>query len=78
VRLEVDRLRIEPLMPEAWDTFEVHYRHRDAVHHIHVRRVGAGRQVTRVVFDGAEQAELTIPLRVGAGEHEVEVEVGGG
>ena len=25
---------------------------------------------------GVEQAELTIPLRVGAGEHRVEVEVG--
>jgi cellobiose phosphorylase len=75
--LEVDRLRVEPLLPAQWDGFEVHYRHRDTVNHVKVRRVGAGggrTKVVRVTFDGVEQAEKTIPLREG-GEHHVEVEV---
>jgi cellobiose phosphorylase len=77
LKLEVDRLRVEPLLPEKWDGFEVHYRHRDTVNHVKVRRVGAGggrTKVVRVTFDGVEQAEKTIPLREG-GEHHVEVEV---
>jgi cellobiose phosphorylase len=83
LKLEVDRLRVEPLLPAAWDGFEVHYRHRDTVTHVKVRRVGGGaggagdggrQTVTRVTFDGVEQPEKTIPLREG-GEHHVEVEV---
>jgi len=35
LRLEVDRLRIEPLLPAAWTGFDVHYRYRETVFHIH-------------------------------------------
>ena len=76
LRLEVDRLRVEPLMPPGWDQFDVHYRYRNTVHHIHIRRVGGGRAVTRVVCDGVEQAERTVRLRDDRAEHHVEVEVG--
>ena len=59
LRLEVDRLRVEPLMPPSWDAFDVHYRHRNTVHHIHVRNLGGGgRHVSRVVCDGVEQLSL--------------------
>ena len=79
LRLEVDRLRVEPLMPAAWPWFEVHYRHHNTVHHIHVRNLGGGgRHVRRVIADGVEQADRTIPLQSDGGEHHAEVEVGGG
>ncbi len=78
IRLEVDRLRIEPRVPADWDGFHVHYRHRDTVHHIHVQnRGGGGGTVVRVVCDGVEQADRTIPLRDDRTEHWAVVEVGG-
>jgi cellobiose phosphorylase len=76
LRLEVDRLRMAPLFPEHWPSFDVHYRYRETFHHIHVRNLGPGRTVTRVLFDGVEQADRTIPLRDDRRDHQVEVEVG--
>ncbi len=77
VRLEVDHLRIEPLLPAGWGSFDVHYRYRTTVHHIHVRGPAAGgKGVTRVVCDGVQQPDRTIPLRDDGGEHRAEVWVG--
>jgi cellobiose phosphorylase len=77
LRREVDRLRVAPLMPAAWEAFDIHYRHRNTVHHIHVRNLGGGgRHVRRVVCDGVEQAAGTIPLHDDGVEHHAEVEVG--
>jgi len=77
LRLEVDRLRVEPVLLPSWEGFDVHYRHRNTVHHIHVRNLGGGgRHVRRVVCDGVEQAERTIPLRDDGIEHHCEVEIG--
>jgi len=77
LHLEVDRLRVAPLVPAAWPGFAVHYRHRQTIHHIQVRNLGGGRAVTRVVCDGVEQADKMIPLNVAGGHHRVEVDVGG-
>ena len=78
VRLEVDRLRIEPLIPEAWPSFDVHYRFGRAVYHVHIRNLppGGTRNVVRVSCDGVEQPEKTIPLRDDGQEHQAEVDVG--
>ncbi|MGB7157801.1 MAG: glucoamylase family protein [Tepidisphaeraceae bacterium] len=82
LRLEVDRLRIEPVFPREWESFEIHYRYRETFHHIHVRNLGGtgtgGRGgVLRVILDGIEQPDKTIPLRDDRRDHQVEVEVGG-
>jgi cellobiose phosphorylase len=77
LRLEVNRLRIEPLFPEGWESFTVHYRYRETFHHIHVRNLGGDKRVTRVRVDGMEQSEMTVPLSDDRREHRVEVEVGG-
>ena len=77
VRLEVDRLRIQPVFPKEWASFEVHYRYRETLHRIHVRNLGGGPRVSRVVVDGVEQADATIPLRDDRRDHLAEVEVGG-
>ena len=78
LRLDVDRLWVEPLMPRGWDSFDVHYRYRETVYHIHVRSLGgdADHSLTRVVCDGALQPEGAIPLRDDRQEHRVEVEIG--
>jgi cyclic beta-1,2-glucan synthetase len=76
IRLEVDHLRLEPLVPAGWDAFDVHYRFRETVHHIHVKNVdGTGGAVVRVVCDGVDRPDLRIPLHDDRLEHWIEVEV---
>jgi cellobiose phosphorylase len=77
LHLEVDCLRIEPVMPADWETFELHYRYRDTFHHIRVRRVGPGNVVTHVMLDGVGQANMRIPLSDDRQEHHAEVQIGG-
>ncbi|HEY1100171.1 MAG TPA: cyclic beta 1-2 glucan synthetase, partial [Myxococcota bacterium] len=76
VRLAVDRLHLTPKLRAAWPELRVHYRHHDTVHHIHVLRRGVGDTVTRVVCDGVEQADRSIPLQRDRREHHVVVELG--
>ncbi len=76
IRLVVDRLHLAPVMPADWQGFEVHYRHRETVHHVAVKRVGTGAAVTRVECDGVEQDDRTIPLHDDAREHWATVEIG--
>jgi cellobiose phosphorylase len=75
IRLEVDRLRIEPRVPGSWRSFAIHYRHRETVYHIHVTNHGG--TVSRVVCDGVEHADKLIPLRDDRSDHRVEIELGG-
>ena len=78
LHLEVDRLRVAPLIPAAWRGFDVHYRHRDTVYHIHVRNLGGGgREVRRVTCDGVLQSDASVELLDDGREHGVLVEVGG-
>jgi cyclic beta-1,2-glucan synthetase len=80
VRLEVDRLRIEPLIPRSWPGFDVHYRHHGTLYHVHVDNLGASsgsRTVTRVTCDGVDRPDKTIPLYDDGQEHQAEIEVGG-
>jgi cyclic beta-1,2-glucan synthetase len=77
IRLEVDRLRIEPRLPRDWAGFDIHYRYRETVHHIRVNNVGGGRQLLRVRCDGVDQADRRIPLSADGQEHWAEIDVGG-
>ncbi|WP_273209163.1 GH36-type glycosyl hydrolase domain-containing protein [Marinobacter subterrani] len=80
LQLEVDHLRIAPCVPAEWDSYKIHYRYRDTVYHITISRRGEASgqvsRVTRVTLDGAEQADMRIPLTNDRGEHFVEVELG--
>ncbi len=40
LQLEVDHLRIAPCIPAHWESYKIHYRYRETVYHITVRRVG--------------------------------------
>jgi cellobiose phosphorylase len=75
LRLEVDRLHINPLFPAGWDSFDIHYRYRETFYHIHVHKGGDGTRAGRVVCDGIEQPERVIPLLDDRRDHHVEVEV---
>ncbi|MGA9163370.1 MAG: glucoamylase family protein [Thiobacillus sp.] len=53
LQLEVDHLRIAPCIPAHWDAYTIHYRYRETVYHITVKRVGEQTgQVIRVTVDG--------------------------
>lgn len=81
ITLEGDRLRLAPKLPAAWPSVDIRYRHHETVHLIHVRHLGgdtAAARVTRVVSDGVEQADASMPLHNDAREHHVLVDVGDG
>lgn len=73
LRLEADRLYIEPCMPADWEGFTVHYRYRETMYHIKVSQKAAGTPVTRVTVDGASQPGEAVSLVDDRQEHLVEV-----
>mgnify|MGYP000461382858 CR=1 FL=1 len=74
LRLEVDKLRLEPRLPPSWESFKIHYRHRDTFYHITVSRAGGEVALpVQVLVDGKEQPEATIRLVDDHCEHAVEV-----
>ncbi|HEX9627229.1 MAG TPA: glycosyl hydrolase family 65 protein, partial [Acidiferrobacterales bacterium] len=74
---EVDHLRIAPCVPADWDSYKIHYRYRDTVYHITVKRIGEpSGQITRVRVDGAERPDTRIPLVDDRRERFVEVDLG--
>jgi len=76
LQLEVDHLRIAPCIPADWDSYKIHYRYRETVYHITVRRVGEpSGQVIRVTVDGVERPDARIPLIDDRREHFVEVDL---
>ncbi len=75
LHLEVDRLRVAPLFPAAWDRFEVEYRYRDTVYRIAIEKLAPGGS-SRVVCDGVPQPDLTVPLVDDRKPHVVEIYVG--
>jgi len=76
LRLEVDKLRLNPRLPQAWASLKLHYRFRSTFYHITVRRAGLGAgQAVQVTVDGREQPEAALQLVDDRQEHTVEVKV---
>ena len=74
LRLEVDKLHLSPRLPRAWDSFKLHYRHRETFYHITVKRTAAAdTSPVRVIVDGKEQPAAIIQLANDHQEHGVEV-----
>jgi len=76
LQLEVDHLRITPCIPAHWDSYKIHYRYRETVYHITVRR--SGEQLAQgigVMVDGAERPDTLIPLFDDRQDHAVEVRI---
>jgi cyclic beta-1,2-glucan synthetase len=78
LRLEGDRLRIEPCLPVDWSGFTVHYRFRETVYHISVHQTSHAAGVQRLSLDGQEQEGRAVPLVDDRQEHRVEVWVRAG
>jgi cellobiose phosphorylase len=81
LQLEVDHLRVAPCIPDHWDSYKIHYRFRETVYHINIKRVaGKSNRVSRVSLDDVviddKGAAGRIPLVDDHQEHYVEVELG--
>ncbi|MCX6672690.1 MAG: cyclic beta 1-2 glucan synthetase [Methanothrix sp.] len=73
LRLEVDRLRFAPCLPDDWKSYRLHYRYRETFYHITVMRAGAAQSVT---VDGLVQSDGSIRLVDDQREHFVEIKTG--
>jgi cyclic beta-1,2-glucan glucanotransferase len=78
LRLQGDRLRIEPCLPADWAGFAVHYRFHETVYHISVHQTPHATGARRLSLDGQEQPDLAVPLVDDQLEHQVEVWVRAG
>ena len=74
LRLKVDRLHINPCIPDDWEGFTIHYRYRETIYHIKVVQT-AGEAATRVTVDGVVQEDKWIALVDDHTDHNVEVVV---
>jgi cellobiose phosphorylase len=75
LRLEVDKLSFTPCLPSDWETFKVHYRYRETIYHITVLQTRTGNGGIRVIVDGIERDDQTIPLVDDRQEHLVDVRI---
>ena len=77
LRREGEKLLLAPCLPADWQEFKIHYRHRETVYHIAVSQTRTGDDgkdgVASVMVDGAERADMTIPLVDDRRDHAVRV-----
>jgi len=79
LKLEVDRLSFEPVLPADWKECTIHYRFRETVYHIKIHIRGPETWLVRsVLVDTKAQDDLQVHLVDDHQDHTVEVEVGGG
>jgi cyclic beta-1,2-glucan synthetase len=76
LKLDVDKLRFAPCLPvKGWETFKVHYRYRETVYHITIRKKYDAAGGMLVEVDGQIQKDNTIPLVDDRQEHKIVVTI---
>jgi cyclic beta-1,2-glucan synthetase len=75
LRLDVDKLYFEPLLPSSWNAFKVHYRFRETVYHITVLQLSNGNAEPNVTVDGIIQNQVYVPLVDDHNEHRAEIKI---
>ena len=73
LRLDVDKLRFTPCFPADWASFKIHYRYRETFYHITLEKSGELLAGQRIVVDGNELPEASVPLFDDRKNHEVQV-----
>jgi cyclic beta-1,2-glucan synthetase len=63
LHLEVDKLRLAPLMRKGWESYKIHYRYRETFYHITVRRTEDALRVSAAAAVRVE-AERVTSIRV--------------
>ncbi|HEY1765072.1 MAG TPA: glycosyl hydrolase family 65 protein, partial [Opitutaceae bacterium] len=76
VRLEGEKLILSPCLPAAWTGFRIHYRFRQTLYHITIRRLDAkAAEAPQWTLDGKPLAGPVIPLVDDRQEHEAQMSV---
>ena len=73
LRLETDKLYIEPCIPADWDSYNIHYRYRDTVYQITVTQFHDVNTNSIIILDGVEFQSGYIYLTNDRREHYAEV-----
>jgi len=75
LRLEVDKLHINPCVPSSWDTFKINYRFRETRYQITIIQMPEDGKKQTVTLDGADCHDDFINLVNDQQEHAVEVKI---
>ncbi len=75
LRLEADKLHVEPCIPAHWASFKINYRYRETVYHITVCQTRTADGVTMLTVDDIERHDLVIPLVDDRKKHEVDMRI---
>jgi Cellobiose phosphorylase len=75
LRLETDKLYIEPCLPSDWVSYKIHYRYRETIYRISVSQIHEGNKEQIILVDGAERKDKFILLIDDRQEHLAEVKI---
>lgn len=75
LRLETDKLYIEPCLPSAWESYKIHYRYWETTYHITIHQTPGSDRNIRITLDSIEIPDDALPLVNDRKEHEVEVKI---
>jgi len=73
LRLEADRLYIEPCLPEEWQYYKMHYIYRDTLYRISVTQISEGSPALVLRLDGTECQDKYFTLVNDRQDHTAEV-----
>jgi cyclic beta-1,2-glucan synthetase len=75
LNLEFNKLRFAPCLPANWDSFKLHYHHRETVYHIEIHQTRTADARNGITVDGVEQPEGTVALVDDGLEHAVQIKI---
>ncbi len=77
LKVRGDELRVDPIIPAAWDGFGIRYSYRDAVYELKVENPDhVSRGVAWIEMDGRRLDQAALPLDGSAVKHKVVVRMG--
>jgi cellobiose phosphorylase len=74
LRLETDKLYVEPCIPSDWVSFKIHYRYRETIYRITISQIHEGNR-KQIIIDGLESQETFIHLIDDRQEHQAQVKI---
>jgi cellobiose phosphorylase len=79
VHLEGNQLRLDPRLPDAWDSYKIHYRYRQTVYHITISRFpDVTAESNLLTLDGTVLPGVLLPLHDDHQEHHAELKLRAG
>jgi cellobiose phosphorylase len=75
LRLETDKLFIEPCLPSDWITTKINYRYRETVYRITLTQLHEGKSELIIMLDGVECPDKFISLVDDHIDHQAEVKL---